>query len=298
MRFTVFTPTYNRGHLLGQLFESLQKQSFKDFEWVIVDDGSTDDTENVVIEMQKSTPFFPIVYKKVHNGGKHKAWNIGVELARGELFFGCDSDDYLTDQALNIVDSIEKTIPNHLKYTFAGVCGLKGYANDSIVGETYNSSEYRDLTHLERMENNIIGDKSEVLYTDVWKKYKYYEFQGERFLTEATSLNRMAADGLKIRYFNTIIKTITYLPDGLTANSLELFVKNPKGWGVYLHQQIIYGQLRGIKKYYKLWQYYDACLVQGLVMDEIAENLQMNKYHLYIDVLIERIRRKLFRSNE
>ena len=158
MRFTVFTPTYNRGKLLQALYESLLQQTFKDFEWVIVDDGSVDDTEEIVSRMQKAGNFFPIIYKKVPNSGKHRAWNQGIDLASGDLFFGCDSDDYLTDDALEITDRIEKAIPSEEKKHYAGVCGLKGYKDSQIVGKTFDKADYMDMTHLERIKNNVIGD--------------------------------------------------------------------------------------------------------------------------------------------
>ena len=208
MRFTVFTPTYNRGRLLIHIYESLQRQTFTDFEWVIVDDGSQDDTEEIVKGFQNQDNFFPIIYKKVQNGGKHRAWNKGVDLASGELFFGCDSDDYLTDDALENADIVEKGIPQSRKKEFAGVCGLKGYRNSGMVGETFTESSQMDITHLERIKNGVSGDKAEAIYTSVWKKYKYFEFEGEKFITEATALNRMAADGLKMRYFNSVLKII------------------------------------------------------------------------------------------
>lgn len=292
MRFTVFTPTYNRGNLLQELYESLLRQTFKDFEWIIVDDGSTDNTEEVVKNLQEKKDFFPIIYKKQSNGGKHRAWNRGVELASGELFFGCDSDDYLTDDALEVVDGIERSIPTEEKEKYAGVCGLRGYKDLQAVGKTFTQAEYMDLTHLERLKNNVIGDKSEVFYTAVWKKYKYCEFEGENFLTEATSLNRMAEDGLKIRYFNIVVKIMEYLPDGLTATSKEQFVKNPRGWGLYISQQIKYGMLNGMGKWDVVTNYYNQCR-NMFTIKQMAQNLHMNSMILWFGVNMTKIRYKL-----
>ena len=295
MRFTVFTPTYNRGTLLWDLYASLCRQTFRDFEWVIVDDGSVDNTEKIIHEMKKRDNFFEIVYLKVQNGGKHRAWNKGIDLARGELFFGCDSDDYLTDDALEVTDKMERSIAIEEKKNYAGVCGLKGYKDFNVVGTTFSSEDYRDMTHLERVKNNVHGDKSEVIYTEIWKKYKYHEFAGERFITEATALNRMAADGLKMRYFNSVIKIIEYLPDGLSANPNEQFVKNPQGWGLYLYQLIKYKQLTGMKKAYKLWEYYDCC-IRTMDVKQIADNLNMNVFSLQVNVLLERVNKKIRKS--
>lgn len=259
MRFTVFTPAYNRGYIIEQLYESLCRQTFRDFEWIVVDDGSTDNTEEVMARLIARDHFFPIIYQRQPNGGKHRAWNRGVELASGELFFGCDSDDYLTDDALEIADRMERSIPEAEKSHFAGICGLKAYQDTSVVGTTFADAEYMDMTHLDRIRNNVVGDKSEVIYTAVWKKYKYYEFEGEKFITEATSLNRMAADGLKMRYFNAVVKIIEYRADGLSASSLTQFMNSPRGYGLYIHQQIEHGLLRGKRKWRAIANYYNQC---------------------------------------
>ena len=295
MRFSILTCTYNRGELLRQIYNSLLAQSFTDFEWIIIDDGSTDDTAIIVELFQKASPFFPIVYRKTENGGKHRAWNLGVSLASGELIVGCDSDDYFTKDALLEADKIEKSIPQSQKKDFAGICGLRAYRDSSIIGKTFNE-DYKDVTHLNREGAGITGDRSEIIYTNVWKKYKYREFEGETFLTEATSLNLMAADGLLLRYYNKIVKLCEYRTDGLTAKGREGFLNNPKGWGMFLGQQIKYKKIRGIKKYYKLWEYYDYGIFLHMSKREIADNLDMNPIELYMNVMVWRIVKKLKRA--
>lgn len=291
MRFTVLTPTYNRANYLWDLFHSLQRQTFRDFEWVIVDDGSTDNTAEVIAQMQGNEHSFPIIYKKKTNGGKHRAWNYGINLASGELIFGCDSDDYLTDDALEVTDKVEKTILSDKKAFFAGVCGLRGYRNGDEVGNSFQYQDVLDMTYLERLQNNILGDKAEVLYRSVWKEYKYDEFEGEDFLTEATALMRMAEAGLKIRFFNTIIKTIEYLPDGLSANAKKCFVKNPQGWGLYIHQRIKYGMLSGQGKRDVILDYYDCCRAR-LRIPKMAKYLHMSTAELGIIVYWNKFRNR------
>ena len=131
------------------------------------------------------------------------------------------------------------------------------------------------MTYIERLQNKIVGDCSEVLYTEVWRKYPYAEFPGENFLTEATALYEMAADGLKMRFFNLPIKIIEYLPDGLTASSKERFRKNPRGWGLYIYDRIQYGQLKGPGKWDVIGDYYLLCK-DRLSVREMAEILHMN----------------------
>ncbi len=289
MRFTVFTPAYNRGYIIEQLYESLCRQTFRDFEWIVVDDGSTDNTEEVMTKLMAKEPFFPIIYRKQPNGGKHRAWNRGIDLASGELFFGCDSDDYLTDDALEVIDQIEKSIPTDQKQCFAGVCGLRGYNNSDINGTSFSDGEYLDLTYLERLGHNVSGDKAEVIYTSVWKRFKYHEFEEENFLTEATALFRMDAAGLKMRYFNTIVKVGEYLPDGLTANSRERFIKNPKGWGLYIAQRIQYGLLSGTGKWDVLTDYFMECRLRMRIW-QMADALEMNACVLMAGVMMTVLR--------
>ena len=97
---TVFTPTFNRGHLIDTLYQSLLKQTNKDFEWIVIDDGSTDRTEAYFTEILAKHNPFEIIYRTQPNGGKHRAINAGVQIAKGELFFIVDSDDYLTEDAI------------------------------------------------------------------------------------------------------------------------------------------------------------------------------------------------------
>ena len=112
MRITVFTPTYNRAYIISNLYNSLCRQTFKDFEWLIVDDGSTDNTEELVNKwINDANSGFSIRYFKKENGGKPSAINYGVDCAEGELFFTVDSDDYLTDDALEKIDRWERELP-------------------------------------------------------------------------------------------------------------------------------------------------------------------------------------------
>ena len=199
MRITVFTPTFNRGYIIEKLYESIKNQTFKEFEWLVIDDGSNDNTEEIFDKINKNNDFFKVRYYKKENGGKHRAINQGVELAEGELFFIVDSDDQLTSYALEYIDKWEKSIENKKK--FAGLAGNKGKNIDDIWGTTFNG-KYIDCTSLERNKNNITGDKAEVFYTDILKKYKFMEFENENFITESTVWNKIAYDGYKIRWFN------------------------------------------------------------------------------------------------
>lgn len=238
MRITVFTPTYNRAYIIENLYRSLQRQTFRDFEWLIVDDGSTDHTEEVVEAWQRENNDFPIRYYKKENGGKCRAINYGIDRAEGELFFNVDSDDYLTDDALEKVASWVDTLPKD--GSFCGVVGNLGTAPD-VTPNTPLNAPYRDATLLERYadyaKHPIDGERAPVFFTEIQKKYKYPEFEGEKFVTPAVTWNRMAHDGYKVRVFDDIIWVYEYQPDGLTANVGRNFIKNPRGAGLWQREK-------------------------------------------------------------
>jgi glycosyltransferase involved in cell wall biosynthesis len=238
VKITIFTPTYNRRHTIDRLYKSLTNQTSKEFEWVIVDDGSIDDTKEYIDEILKTENSFSIRYIKVTNGGKHRAINLGLDLAKGEYFFIVDSDDYLTADSIEIISKWLDTIPENNE-KISGVCGLKGYSENDMVGETFNG-EYLDCTALQRYENNIFGDKSEVIKTDVLRKYRFPEINGEKFITEAIVWNRIAKDGYSLRYFNEINYLCNYLEDGLTMNIDKLYCNNFEGYSMFVKELLTY----------------------------------------------------------
>ena len=125
-KITVFTPTYNRAYIIEELYRSLQRQTYSNFEWVVVDDGSTDNTQSIFKQWEKENNVFPIRYVYQENGGKCRAINRGLQLAEGELFFTVDSDDYLTDDALEKIVTWESALTKDVKYCgFAGNHGKK-----------------------------------------------------------------------------------------------------------------------------------------------------------------------------
>lgn len=250
IRVTVFTPTYNRAYILPQLYASLLKQTVYDFEWLIVDDGSFDNTEELVAQWSVCCSQFSIRYHKQKNGGKHRAINWGTQNAGGELFFIVDSDDQLTEDAIQTIIEVRNTLPSDGQ--FAGIAGNKGYSSEKIVGTTFTGSTL-DCTTVERGKFGISGDRAEVFFTDLMKRYPFPEYAGETFVTEAVVWDKMAIDGYCLRYFNKIIYLCDYLEDGLTGQGLDLYYRNPMGYGHYLRQT------RSVNKFgRRLQTYYDV----------------------------------------
>ncbi len=234
MNITVFTPTYNRAYIIEQLYHSLQRQKYKDFEWLVVDDGSTDYTEELFKRWKAEENSFSIHYYKKVNGGKCSAINYALDLAQGKLFFTVDSDDYLTDDALEKIAKWESLLPESELY-----CGIAGNIGTSLTKTTNTlfETEYFDGTLLDRYKN-VDGERAMVFYTSIHRKYKYPEFANEKFMTEAVVWNRMAHDEYKMRFYNDIIWIYEYKEDGLTKAGKALFVNNPKGYGLWIKEKI------------------------------------------------------------
>ena len=275
-KITVFTPTYNRAYILHTLYESLVRQSFRNFEWLIIDDGSTDETETLISGWVNDNKL-PIRYYKQPNGGKHRAINWALDLAEGELFFTVDSDDYLTDDALEKVAKWEAELPKD--GIFCGIAGNDGFAN----GETPNhlfEEDFFEGTMLDRYKE-ANGERAYVFYTDVHRKYKYPVFEGEKFMTEAVVWNRMARDGYKMRFYNDIIWIYEYKEDGLTKAGNSLFVNNPHGYVLWLKEKMDFEKAGAIQK----WKFYYtmyAELSPHYDKDKIAEYLQTKKANIHL----------------
>ncbi len=230
---SVFTPTYNRAYIIEKLYDSLRNQTSLDFEWIVINDGSTDNTADLFDEWVKKDNGFNINYSEVKNGGKHRAINKAVYLAKSNAFFIVDSDDYLLPDAIEKANRWFATIENDRE--FAGISGLKGYSITDPVGG-YGSFEgaYVDATNLQRHIYNLLDDKAEIYKTDILKKYPFPEFEGENFVPEPVVWDHIARDGLKLRWYNEVIYICDYLGDGLTASGNKKFIDNPKGFLSYL----------------------------------------------------------------
>lgn len=223
---TILTPTYNRASLLPRLFDSLLRQTSKDFEWIVVDDGSTDDTREVVANLkEKCGGAFPMGYVYKANGGKHMAINIGAERARGELLFIADSDDLLTDDALETVANSWHDISDDK--SFAGIAGLDITMDTREVIGSGLPQEHIDCNAIDiRYRHHVTGDMKEVFRTEVLREFPFPEFTGERFCPEQLVWFRMARR-YRLRYINKPIYIADYQPDGITAGITRARMRNP-----------------------------------------------------------------------
>lgn len=220
---TVFTPTYNRVYLLNNAYKSLLLPTKIAFEWIIVDDGSTDATETLVHQFISENKI-PIQYIRQENKGKHFAINRGVAAAKGELFLILDSDDVLPEGALDVV--YEKFLEHQNVVNFGGVAGRKAYFDNSIVGGKSDFIELFSNALDIRYKRGLKGDLAEVFKTSVLKEFPFPEIENERFCPEALIWNRIAQK-YQLLYFHTIIYNCEYRSDGLTARIVKIRMTSP-----------------------------------------------------------------------
>lgn len=226
LAFTVFTPVFNRARTIRRVYESLKKQTCHDFEWVIVDDGSSDESVSVIKEFKNEGILDISLYQNSH-GGKHRAVNKGLAVARGRLFFMLDSDDWLLENALELVLQWEKKVPNDV--LCAGFCAnMISPQGDLISTGVHGDYIFMPLTKMIR--KGIRGDHADILYTKVFKKFPYPEIAGEYHIAPGVPFIRMANAGYNLLYINQPVYVAEYGPDGLTAMGDKKSLDNFRGY--------------------------------------------------------------------
>ena len=294
--FTVFTATFNRGYILPKLYDSLKKQEIMDFEWLVIDDGSSDETEQLFQQWIHDETMFPIRYMKKDNGGKPRAINYGIQYAKGEYFFMVDSDDTLKQDALSKMKQWCKEIES--KPQFIEVGAARGFTDGSYIkgiAPSVNEYGYIDASNLQRNDFNLDADMCEAYKTEIFKKYPMPEWPGEKFAPEQISLNEIALDGYLLRWHADIIYQCEYLDDGLTKGSNVLEKKNPMGYAMMYNHMLKYPELSIKQKYYAACQHI-ALSIYGKNLSYI---LRSNKriysiFALPVGILLSIRRRKQF----
>jgi glycosyltransferase involved in cell wall biosynthesis len=212
--FTVFTPTYNRENTLHRVFESLEKQSGIDFEWLVVDDGSTDDTA-VLIQQWQARASFPIRYFYQTNQGKHIAFNKGVREAQGQFFVPLDSDDACVANALSRFLALWEAIPN--KELYSGVCVLCQDQKGRKVGDDFPQAIFNSNSCEILYKYGIKGEKWGFHRTDILKQYPFPEVAGVKFIPECLVWHNIAKK-YQLRCVNEALRI--YFIEGASNNSL------------------------------------------------------------------------------
>lgn len=222
---TILTPTYNRKDMLSGLYRSLQRQTQKDFLWMIVDDGSSDGTEKLIQEWMERG-LISLQYYYQDNGGKHTALNRGVENIQSELTFIVDSDDILPENAVEII------LRYHKKYKGTeGLCGysfLRCYPDGRVNEGYYPEDEQIDTYVNARINAGIGGDRAEVFYTEILRKYPFPVYEGEKYLPEDLVWVQMSGPYCMV-HINQCIYISEYLEGGLTRSGRRMKIRSPRG---------------------------------------------------------------------
>lgn len=224
---TVFTPTFNRAYLLPRLYESLCRQSSQDFTWLVIDDGSTDNTKEL-IETWKLEDKIEIQYHYKENGGMHTGHNAAYRLIKTELNVCIDSDDYMPDDAIEKILNAWNAIQDKSK--IAGIIGLDADKNGEIIGtkipENLTKGSLMDLYN----KHKVKGDKKLVLRTDIVREYpEYPEYEGEKLVPLGILYMMMGRD-YDFVYKNEVYCIVEYQEEGSSHTIFKQYKQSPKGF--------------------------------------------------------------------
>ena len=229
IRLTVFTPAYNRAHTLPRTYESLCSQNCKDFCWLIIDDGSIDNTAQLVKGWMEKDNGFKIQYIYKENGGMHTAHNMAYENITTELNVCVDSDDCMAEDG---VAKILKKWDEVKDSGYAGIIGLDADMNGKIIGKSFPKS-MKETTLMGYYAMGGAGDKKLVYRTDIIKKYPPYPvFEGEKYVALAYKY-RLIDQDYKLAVLPQVLCNVEYQEDGSSGTMWKQYLKNPKGFAFW-----------------------------------------------------------------
>lgn len=227
-KLTVFTPTYNRAYCLPNCYENLKKQSSRDFVWLIIDDGSTDNTDQVVAGWMAEN-VIRIRYHRQDNQGMHGAHNAAYQLIDTELNVCIDSDDYMPP---NAVEHILTFWEEHGSDQVSGMIGLDSYTDGRIIGTKL--PEYLERSTLFELysKHGVTGDKKLVYRSELTRAYPYPIFENEKYVGLAYKYYKLDQQ-YEMLLLNEVLCCVEYLPDGSSLNMVKQYAKNPRGFAFY-----------------------------------------------------------------
>lgn len=222
---TVFTPSYNRAYTLPRLFESLKRQTIRQFNWLVIDDGSSDNTKELVEKFSNEADF-AITYVKKENGGKHTAINSMLDMIDTELVVIVDSDDFLAENAVEII--LNDYMDIKCKSELCSINYLRAYFDGSVIGDPFPDDHIIAKANQYMINGGIAGDKCEVFLAHALKNYRFPVFSGERFVGETAVWIPMYRN-YKTLFRNEAIYYCQYIDDGLSMAGKSMRIKNPLG---------------------------------------------------------------------
>lgn len=225
---TVFTPTYNRAYCLHQCYESLKRQTNKDFLWLVIDDGSTDDTKELVSKWIEQTSDFEIRYAYKENGGLHTGYNAAIERLDTELAVCVDSDDYLTDDAIATIRDFWK---NNNDGNVAGIAALDGDPQGKVIGDPFPEQRTINLIDLQigkyKLDN---GDRKLVVRSDLYKSVApQMTFPGEKNFNPHY-MHLQISRNHDFLVMNKVLCIVEYQTDGMTNGIFRQYYNSPRSF--------------------------------------------------------------------
>lgn len=255
-RITIFTPTYNRAYILPRLYESLVAQTCRDFEWIVVDDCSTDDTEALLNSWAAESRINMRYFRMAQNHGKHAAINRGVTEARAPWFFIVDSDDHLLENAVEWAVACTDRAASDPE--IGGISGTRIHLDGTRIGSPKSFDDLECLPTELTLKYGITGDMAEIWRTDVLRSLPFPVYKGEKFCPEALIWFRIADRGLRVRYYCHPTYVCEYLGDGLTASIVRQRARSPKASALFYsemaHRPII-STAQHIKAAINFWRF-------------------------------------------
>lgn len=257
---TIITPTYNRLKEITELYDSLCNQSNKNFVWIVIDDGSEDNTHTFFDKIIKSSNIkIEYYYKK--NGGKHTALNYAFKKIKTKLFCVVDSDDYLIKDAIQIIKN------NYDKYKNDDIFGfvyLKGYSIDNPTTVKFRDDEFVGDYILDIINKQPHGDRFEVFYTDLIKNNEFPVYKNEKFIGEGYFWNKISRNK-RLVFINKVLYICDYLTGGLTRQGRKMRIMNSMGGMTHANEYIKkdYSLKLRIKNMILLQAYYYFAKEQG-----------------------------------
>ena len=246
---TVFTPTYNRAYVLKQCYDSLCRQTCKDFVWLIIDDGSSDNTKEIVEKWMANDNWFEIRYVYKQNGGMHTGHNKAYELIDTELNVCIDSDDFMPDDAVELIVNFWK---ENKDSSYSGIIALDVYKNGQVIGKELPNKKSTTLSGYYQKGGQ--GDKKLIYRTEIINKYPPYpEFEGEKFVP--LDYKYLLADqDYELLIMNKPVCVVEYMEDGSSKNMLRQYYKNPRGFAFMRKVHMKYD--KGFKRKFKTCIHY------------------------------------------
>ena len=222
---TVFTPSYNRAYTLHKCYESLVNQTSNDFVWLIIDDGSSDNTKELVDSWIKENKI-EIRYFYQENQGMHGAHNTAYKLINTELNVCIDSDDYMP------VDAVEKILSfwrKNKRKDLAGIMALDAYTDGKVIGDKF-PNELKEATYFDIYnKHNLKGDKKLIYRSELTREFPYPVFEGEKYVSLAYKYAKLD-EKYSLALMNEVVCNVEYMEDGSSLNMLKQYRRNPRGF--------------------------------------------------------------------